>query len=63
MKYKNLFFDLDDTLWAFSKNAYDTFEEVYDKYRLGQYFDSFSHFYSLYQDGIRSCGLSTETDR
>ncbi|WP_288777432.1 YjjG family noncanonical pyrimidine nucleotidase [uncultured Bacteroides sp.] len=49
MKYKNLFFDLDDTLWAFSQNAYDTFEEVYDKYRLGQYFDSFSHFYSLYQ--------------
>ena len=49
MKYRNLFFDLDDTLWAFSQNAYDTFEEVYDKYGLGRYFDSFSHFYSLYQ--------------
>lgn len=63
MKYKNLFFDLDDTLWAFSQNAYDTFEEVYDKYRLGQYFDSFSHFILFTKDGIRSCGLSTETDR
>lgn len=49
MNYKNLFFDLDDTLWAFSQNAHDTFEEVYDKYRLGRYFDSFTHFYSLYQ--------------
>ena len=26
-QYKNLFFDLDDTLWAFSLNARDTFEE------------------------------------
>ena len=32
MKYKNLFFDLDDTIWAFSQNARDTFEEVYQKY-------------------------------
>ena len=29
MKYRNLFFDLDDTIWAFSRNARDTFEEVY----------------------------------
>ena len=29
MKYKNLFFDLDDTIWAFSQNARNTFEEVY----------------------------------
>ena len=49
MKYKNLFFDLDDTLWAFSANARDTFEEMYDKYGLGAFFDSFEHFYSLYQ--------------
>lgn len=27
-QYKNLFFDLDDTLWAFSLNARDTFEEM-----------------------------------
>ena len=31
-QYKNLFFDLDDTLWAFSLNARDTFEEMYQKY-------------------------------
>lgn len=31
-RYKNIFFDLDDTLWAFSENAYDTFQEMYHKY-------------------------------
>lgn len=49
MKYKSLFFDLDDTLWAFSANARDTFEEMYGKHGLDAYFDSFEHFYALYQ--------------
>ena len=49
MKYKNLFFDLDDTLWDFSANARDTFEEMYHKHGLDTFFDSFTHFYSLYQ--------------
>ena len=49
MKYKNLFFDLDDTIWAFSQNARDTFEEVYQKYSFDRYFDSFDHYYTLYQ--------------
>ena len=44
MKYKNLFFDLDDTIWAFSRNARDTFEEVYQKYSFDRYFDSFDHY-------------------
>lgn len=48
-KYKNLFFDLDDTLWAFSANARDTFGEMYDKYGYGRFFASFDHFYALYQ--------------
>lgn len=47
--YKNIFFDLDDTLWAFSKNARDTFEEVYLKHNFDAYFESFSHYYSLYE--------------
>ena len=47
--YKNLFFDLDDTLWAFSENAYDTFLEMYEKHRYSRFFHSFSHFYGLYQ--------------
>jgi len=48
-KYKNIFFDLDDTLWAFSDNSRDTFEEVYQKYNFDVYFDSFEHYYTLYQ--------------
>ncbi|WP_291527967.1 YjjG family noncanonical pyrimidine nucleotidase [Bacteroides sp. UBA939] len=49
MQYKNLFFDLDDTLWAFSHNARDTFEEMYRKYEYDRYFRSFQHFYELYE--------------
>ena len=48
MPYKNLFFDLDDTLWAFSANARDTYEEMYRKYDYDRFFDSFEHYYSLY---------------
>lgn len=50
MKYKNIFFDLDDTLWNFTENAYDSFVEVYNQHRLGRYFDSFEHFYTLYKE-------------
>lgn len=46
--YKNLFFDLDDTLWAFSENARDAFGEVYESFHFERYFDSFEHFYSIY---------------
>lgn len=49
MTYKNLFFDLDDTLWNCSQNARDTFEEMYAKYHYERFFDSFSHFYGIYQ--------------
>lgn len=48
MPYKNLFFDLDDTLWAFSHNARDTYEEMYRKYGYDRFFNSFEHYYSLY---------------
>lgn len=49
MQYRNLFFDLDDTLWAFSDNARDTFEEMYHTYEYDRYFRSFRHFYELYE--------------
>jgi putative hydrolase of the HAD superfamily len=48
MKYRNIFFDLDDTLWDFSANARDTFEAMYHEHRLFEYFESFSQFYALY---------------
>ena len=49
MTYRNLFFDLDDTLWAFSENACDALEEVYHKHRYDRFFHSFGHFHALYQ--------------
>lgn len=50
MSYKNLFFDLDDTLWAFSENSRDAFQETYELHRFDRYFDSFSHYYKLYEE-------------
>lgn len=48
MKYKSIFIDLDDTLWAFTENARDTFEDMYHQYRFEHYFQSFDHFMELY---------------
>ena len=63
MKYKNLFFDLDDTIWAFSQNARDTFEEVYQKYSFDRYFDSFNHYYTFISKEIPNFGLSTAKEK
>lgn len=52
-KYKNLFFDLDDTLWAFAENARDTFGEMYELHGYGRFFRSFAHYYALYEDRNR----------
>lgn len=46
--YKSIFIDLDDTVWAFSENARDTFQDMYSKYRFDRYFDSFEQYYKLY---------------
>ena len=35
MKYKHLFFDLDNTLWDFEKNSHETFNELYDYHLAG----------------------------
>lgn len=44
--YKSIFIDLDDTVWAFSENARDTFQDMYEKYHFERYFDSFHQFYN-----------------
>ena len=49
LAYKTLFFDLDDTLWAFTENARDTLAQLYDRYGYGRWFRSFDHFYGLYR--------------
>ena len=61
-QYKNLFFDLDDTLWAFSLNARDTFEEMYHKYDYGRFALSCISilFISIV---IQNCGKNTVEGR
>lgn len=56
--YKNLFFDLDDTLWAFTENARDAFREVYDGFDFDRYFDSFEHFFDIYTERNRVLWVS-----
>lgn len=34
MKYKHLFFDLDNTLWDFERNSHETFNELYHNHLL-----------------------------
>ena len=48
-QYKNLFFDLDDTLYDFSAASQESFRETYDLLHYERYFNSFEHFYSIYE--------------
>ncbi len=48
-QYKNLFIDLDDTLYDFSAASQESFTETYDLLHYEQYFQSFDHFFSIYQ--------------
>jgi len=48
MNYKNVFIDLDDTLWDFHANAKSSLQELYDIKNLGRFFDSFEQYFSIY---------------
>ena len=56
--YRSIFIDLDDTVWAFTENARDTFQDMYDKYHFDRYFRSFSHFILCIAGRMRSCGMN-----
>lgn len=47
--YRSLFFDLDDTLWAFHLNARHTLEEMYHRLDYGRWFTGFPQFLALYE--------------
>ncbi len=47
-KYKNIYFDLDRTLWDFDSNAKETFQDIYEKHELHKIFNSFDNFYNTY---------------
>ncbi len=47
-EYKNIFIDLDDTLYDFSAASREAFRETYEQLRYGRYFDSFDHYMEIY---------------
>ena len=49
MAYKDLFFDLDHTLWDFETNSKETIQELYNTHRLADFgIVDFDEFYSTY---------------
>lgn len=48
MAYKNLFIDLDDTLWDTFHNNKECLEELYTDYHWDRHYVSFEAFYALY---------------
>lgn len=48
MKYKNLFIDLDDTLWDIHQNGKECLEEIFIDYRFDRFYSTFDDFYAVY---------------
>jgi len=63
MKYKHLFFDLDNTLWDFEKNSHETFNELYTHYLADQKsIPSVNAFFEVYTvHNTRLWGLYRES--
>lgn len=57
--YRSIFIDLDDTVWAFTENARDTFQDMYDKYHFDRLFSFlFLIFIPCTAGRMRSCGMN-----
>lgn len=48
-RFKDIFIDLDRTLWDFERNSRETFMEIYHKYQLFDHFKSFDLFLITYR--------------
>jgi len=48
-QYKNIYFDLDRTLWDFESNSKETFKDIFDKYNLIDIFGDFDIFLESYK--------------
>lgn len=51
MTYRNLFIDLDDTLWDIHLNGKECLEEIYLDYGYAAYYPTFSDYYAIYMPG------------
>ncbi len=49
-KYDVLFIDLDNTLYDFSTNSREAYRTVYDLLEYARWFDSFEHYYEIYEE-------------
>lgn len=47
-RYKNIYFDLDNTLWDFESNAREAFKEIFDIYQLWDRITDFEKFISTF---------------
>ena len=48
MVYRNLFIDLDDTLWDIRHNGRVCLEEIFRDYRFEQFYSSFEEYYEVF---------------
>lgn len=48
MAYKNLFIDLDDTLWDIHQNGKECLAEVYIDYGYNKFYSTFEDYYNVY---------------
>lgn len=48
MAYKNIFLDLDDTLWDFHHNGKECLAEIYTDYGFDKFYNSFEDYYNVY---------------
>ncbi len=48
MAYKNLFIDLDDTLWDIHINGKECLEEIYHDYGYNRFYLTFNEYYDVY---------------
>ena len=48
MAYKNLFIDLDDTLWDIHQNSKDCLEEMYHEHQFDRFYPDFEAYYNVY---------------
>ena len=51
MQYKNLFIDLDDTLWDIHRNGKECLEEIYRDYGYEEFYPTFDAYYDIYMPG------------
>ncbi|MDD2327333.1 MAG: YjjG family noncanonical pyrimidine nucleotidase [bacterium] len=51
MTYRNLFIDLDDTLWDIHHNGRECLEEIYHDYHYRNYYPTFQEYYNVYMPG------------